>query len=115
MASDDDFFIFRRFENVNARVLLCMQHQITKKEARLAELHNVIEESPLDNGLRNDSFDWDEKYLKERDDLTRDLSDLLLKYSKYVSSLYGVQGLLTKLIRSKYRSFQQNPYTAISG
>ena len=88
MASDDDFFIFRKFENANARVLLWMQHQIAKKEARLAELHNVVEESPLDNGLRNDSFDWDEKYFKERDDLTRDLSDLLLKYSKYFGNLY---------------------------
>jgi hypothetical protein len=115
MASDDDFFIFRRFENANARVLLWMQHQIEKKEARLGELHDIIEKSPIDNGLRNDSFNWDTQYLKERDDLTQDLSDLLLKYSQYLNVLYLMQRFALTLTRSKHRGFQQNPRSTVSG
>jgi hypothetical protein len=115
MASDDDFFIFRRFENANARVLLWMQHQIEKKEARLRELHDIIEKSPLDNGLRNDSFNWDTEYLKERDDLTQDLSDLLLKYSQCLNILYLMQRFALTLNRSKHRGFQQNPRSTVSG
>lgn len=82
MASDDDLFVFRRFANVNAQVILWMQHQIVQKEVRLEELHNTIKEQPLDSGWRNDSFGWDATNFAERDNLMRDLSALVLHYSK---------------------------------
>ena len=81
MASDDDLFVFRRFANLNAQIILWMQNQIAQKEARLEALHSWIRDLPLDSGYRNDSFQWDATNLKERDDLMRELSALLLHYS----------------------------------
>lgn len=88
MASDDDAFVFRRFATVNARVILWMQYQITRKERRLEEIDNVVEQSPLEASGRNDSFDWDEKSLAERDHLMRELSALVLHYSKCLSLIF---------------------------
>lgn len=82
MASDDDLFVFRRFATVNARVILWMQHQITRKESRLEEIDEFIKQSPLKDGGRNDSFAWDEKFCLERDTIMRELSALVLHYSK---------------------------------
>lgn len=56
MASDDDLFIFRRFANVNAQIILWMQNRIAQKEARLETLHRDVANLPLDSGWRNDSF-----------------------------------------------------------
>lgn len=38
LASDDNFLVFRRFGNLNARVLLFLQDQICRFEERLEEL-----------------------------------------------------------------------------
>jgi hypothetical protein len=84
MASDDDLFIFRRFANVNAQVILWMQNKLAQKEARLETLHKDIAHLPLDSGWRNDSFEWDAVNLTERDDLMRELSALVLHYSKFL-------------------------------
>lgn len=85
MASDDDFFIIRRFGITNARVILWMQNEIAKKERKLAELHKQMEqrsETSLEGEGMNDSFDWDTRNLPERDMLMRELSALLLDYSR---------------------------------
>lgn len=85
MASDDDFFIIRRFGITNARVILWMQNEIVKKERKLAELHKKMEErseTSLEGEGMNDSFDWDTQNLPERRVLMRDLSALLLDYSQ---------------------------------
>lgn len=84
MASDDDLFIFRRFESVNAHVILWMQHQITQKEARLEEIHTMIKKAQPEQRLRNDSFSWDAQWFGERDNLMRELSALVLHYSKCI-------------------------------
>lgn len=82
MASDDDLFVFRRFATVNARVILWMQYQIAQKEARLDELdEHVRKASEADDG-RNNSFTWDTQHFPERDALMRELSALVLHYSK---------------------------------
>lgn len=82
MASDDDLFVFRRFASTNARIILWMQHQINSKEERLSELHNAVVQAPQENNWRNDSFGWDAESLCERDRLMRELSSLVLHYSK---------------------------------
>jgi hypothetical protein len=82
MASDDDLFVFRRFANVNARIILWMQNQIAKKEDYLEKIHKTIVESPPEKGWRNDSFEWDATNLIERDALMRELSALVLHYSE---------------------------------
>ncbi|KAF2622058.1 hypothetical protein BU25DRAFT_443440 [Macroventuria anomochaeta] len=94
MASDDDFFIVRRFGTINARVILWMQNQIVEKERKLAELHKRMEDrsetSPDGEGM-NDSFDWDIKNLPERHDLMRGLSDQLLQYNSYINAFSKVR------------------------
>lgn len=85
MASDDDFFVVRRFGTVNAHVILWMQHQIVSKETQLAELHQQMEKKPGTSAEvegQNDSFNWDIDYLPERHNLMRELSALLLHYSQ---------------------------------
>jgi hypothetical protein len=83
MASDDDLFVFRRFASVNARIILWMQHQIVQKEDRLEELHKIVINGRSENHWRNDSFGWDAINHSERDNLMRELSSLVLHYSKY--------------------------------
>jgi hypothetical protein len=83
MASDDDLFVFRRFETLNARTILWMQYRISKLEQRLNDLHKDIKKS---NGAmdkrKNSSFGWDENHLPERSNIMVELSVHLLQYSK---------------------------------
>jgi hypothetical protein len=81
MASEDDFFVFRRFGRLNAGVVLWMQDRITQIETRLDEIHEMIANSPDIENRRNDSFRWDAKYEQERDHLMTQLSGLLHHYS----------------------------------
>lgn len=84
MASDDDFFIIRRFGTVNARVILWMQQEISQKESMLEKLHSRMEQTTeKTTGIegQNDSFEWDKTNLPERHNLMRDLAALTLHYS----------------------------------
>lgn len=81
MASEDDFFLFRRFGDLNSRTILWMQDRITRLEADVKRLDESVEKSPLENKLRNDSFRWDEQWLKPRHALMAELSQLLHHYS----------------------------------
>jgi hypothetical protein len=58
MASDNDFFLLRRFGELNSRVLLKMQFEIMKLEKALNSLDQEIMNDP-DPDKRNDSFAWD--------------------------------------------------------
>jgi hypothetical protein len=92
MATDDDFFVVRRFGTVNAHVILWMQHEISQKERMLADLHKRMEDATVaKEGIegQNDSFEWDKKYLPERHNLMRDLAALLLHYSQSYSVSCG--------------------------
>lgn len=82
MASDDDFFVFRRFESLNANTILWMQYQISQLEKELEDLHKEVEDSKIDDGLRNDSFHWDAQYWQRRNQIMGELSRQLLHYSK---------------------------------
>lgn len=82
MASDDDFFVFRRFESLNAGVILFMQDRIVQIEAKLEEIHKRIEDSPSDHNLKNCSFRWDAQYQVERTKLMEELSAILHHYSE---------------------------------
>ena len=55
MASDDDFFVIRKFGEVAARVLLRMQDRIAQLEERLQEQDRRSVMNGLDNGtFRNE-------------------------------------------------------------
>jgi hypothetical protein len=82
MASDDDFFVFRRFESLNANTLLWMQDKISRLEQELANIHKAVEDSKPGQRWRNDSFRWDEKSMPRREEIMVQLSHQLLQYSQ---------------------------------
>lgn len=90
MASDDDFFVFRRFEGLNASTILWMQYRISELERRLEEIHESVAVSRDDEKLKNSSFKWDEQYMPERTKIMCELSCLLLQYSEYKFAMHGL-------------------------
>jgi hypothetical protein len=85
MASENDFFVFRRFESLNANTILWMQHCITGLEARLEHIHKEIEVSEAADKLKNSSFNWDQQHRPERTLILGQLSSLLLQYSEFIA------------------------------
>jgi hypothetical protein len=82
MASDQAFFILRRFGTLNTRVLLAMQDEIVELEDQLNLLDEEAsrKESPynVDNGtIRDDPFG------ERRELVTKILPEKLAKYSKH--------------------------------
>lgn len=78
IASDDDFFVLRRFDSLGARVALSFQDEITVLEKELEELdgrHSKRESENLHNGtLRNDRA--------ERKILLDTIAEKLQRYSE---------------------------------
>ncbi|KAF2705066.1 hypothetical protein K504DRAFT_506536 [Pleomassaria siparia CBS 279.74] len=91
MASDDDFFIIRRFQSLNANVILYMQDRIPQIEERLAEIHMNNENAPDVEKRRNNSFRWDMKHEVERDKLLCELTSLLHHYNQYVDTFSKIR------------------------
>jgi hypothetical protein len=87
MASEDDFFVFRRFESLNASTILWMQYRISELEEKLQQIHEDIEKSEKADNLKNSSFKWDEKWRPERSKIMAELSGILLQYSMYKVNL----------------------------
>jgi len=81
MASEDDFFVFRRFGKLNAGAILWMQDRISHIETRLEQIHEEIADSQ-DGYQRNSSFRWDIQNQPERDELMAQLTGLLHHYSE---------------------------------
>lgn len=82
MASDQAFFILRRFGTLNTRVLLAMQDEIVELEDQLNSLDEEAsrKETPynIDNGtIRDDPFG------ERRELVTKTLPEKLAKYSKH--------------------------------
>ena len=79
MASSDDFFVLRRFGQMNTRVLLLMQDRITRKEEELLNLDKLARSGPdidgVSNSLRHDPQE-------EREMILDELKDQLKEYSK---------------------------------
>lgn len=85
MASDDDFFIIRRFQPLNARTILWLQDRVAQLEKDLEGFDQEIEKSdPNDQWSRNSSFRWDEKNRERRHALMAELSSRLHQYSKSI-------------------------------
>lgn len=67
-ASDDDFFLLRRFGELSARVLLRLQDRIVQLEEELQRVDDLC----LKNGSNNGTFRYDPNYGRQRllDELT---------------------------------------------
>lgn len=79
LASDEDFFIVRRFDTLASRVILTLQWELTKLEAKLTELdlersHQIIEDR------HNGSIELDDDVRREH---IRDCHTALLGYCRY--------------------------------
>ncbi|KAL8696381.1 MAG: hypothetical protein Q9201_007686 [Fulgogasparrea decipioides] len=58
MASDDDFFVIRRFGKVSARVVLLMQNKIAQLEKALDDEDEKCREEDGDNGVFENDPRW---------------------------------------------------------
>jgi len=108
MASDDDFFVFRRFESLNATTIAYLQYRISELERNLEEIHTANEQQEK---RKNSSFKWDEQYQQDRFQIMNELSRLLLHYSKYRKAIQRDE---TNRDRSIYRRVLQDTQTSSS-
>lgn len=84
IASDNDGFLFRRFGELNARVLLNMQNDIEAVEAELAQLDRAIKLDERENA-RLDSLQADKApnaLYPRRARLLEDVQEMLHRYSE---------------------------------
>ncbi|KAF2441987.1 hypothetical protein P171DRAFT_522900 [Karstenula rhodostoma CBS 690.94] len=91
MASEDDFFLFRRFGDLNCRTILWMQDRIKRVEDDLRRLDEWVEKSHPDEKLRNDSFKWDEQHMQQRHAHMEQLSRQLHHYNQFIDSYAKVR------------------------
>ncbi|KAF3035985.1 hypothetical protein E8E11_004983 [Didymella keratinophila] len=84
MASDDDFFVVRRFQSLNAHTILYMQNRLARIEERLWQLEKREPEPNAE--IINDSFEWDSIHLPERQKLLQQLTGLLHHYNGYIDT-----------------------------
>jgi hypothetical protein len=78
VGSDNDFFVIRRFDCLNARVILSLQWELSELERKLKKIDDRLSarNSP---SVNNGSFRWDDP---ERKNLIEDLYKKLKQYSK---------------------------------
>lgn len=79
VASDNDFFILRRFGALTARVLLGLQDQLSQVEENLDALENQLRRRDVPD-THNGSFRQEGQ--QERKKLVSDAQGLLMKYSQ---------------------------------
>ena len=80
VASDNDFFIFRRFSNLTARVLLALQDEISELEEQLVIIDARLSD-PHAPDIHNGAFRQETS--KPRVELLREIETKLKAYSKY--------------------------------
>ena len=87
IASDNDFFVIRRFGTLNARIILALQDQLSQLEESLNALdmkYSHVECPDLNNG----SFREDPK--ADRRKIIGDIKTALLEYSRFYSPELGL-------------------------
>jgi hypothetical protein len=98
MASSPDFFILRRFDYLNTRILLTLQDRIVEKEEqlKLLDLNKVWEKIPndADDLLHSRSMNGSVRQFldEETRQLLDEIKDLLKEYSE--STVQGMHDLL---------------------
>lgn len=79
IASDNDFYIFRTFSSLNARVLLALQNQVVVLKNELDELDAQYSQRDMEKDLHNGSFKDD---CPERTELLEKIALKLVEYSE---------------------------------
>lgn len=79
IASDDDFFILRRFSYLTARVLLSLQDELLVHEDELAAIEVAVRKEDLD--VHNGAFRSDRETEPKRKELVRVIATKLKEYS----------------------------------
>ena len=80
MASDEAFFIVRRFGTLNTRVLLAMQDEISMLEEHLNFMDEEYSRKDYTDDVDNGTF-RDEAFADRRDMIQRVLPEKLMRYS----------------------------------
>jgi hypothetical protein len=83
MASDEAFFIVRRFSTLNTRVLLAMQDEISMLEEHLNFMDEEYSRKDYTEDVDNGTF-RDEAFADRRDMIQRVLPEKLMRYSTLV-------------------------------
>lgn len=82
MVTSDDFMIFRRFQQLNIRVILKLQQDIIAREQELLLLDDAARKRPItDAHARSDSLQYDP--CRERTKLMGTVKKDLKEYSLY--------------------------------
>jgi len=86
VATENDFFLLRRFGALNARVLLNLQHDIIQLENELNVEDGKCRDEPDSNYGRLDNLSWDKKAgnpWPRRSEIVYELQPLLQRYSAF--------------------------------
>ncbi|KAF2728845.1 hypothetical protein EJ04DRAFT_590275 [Polyplosphaeria fusca] len=89
MASDDDFFVVRRFQSLNAHTLLYMQDRLVQYEDQLNTIHDNVEAKNEKHS--NGSFRRDLIHEPRRDQILCELSSLLHYYNQYIDTFSRIR------------------------
>lgn len=90
IASDNDFFVLRRFSAVTVRVLLALQDELSELEGQLTTIDEKLSE-PCAPDIHNGSFRQETSEL--RLELIRELDSKLRAYSKSTSPVAEIKSL----------------------
>lgn len=82
VASDQAWFIVRRFGALNTRVILALQDEIVQLDQSLDEIDEELSRKAIDDSTNNGSFRYDPSN-RRRDLILNTLPKKLLKYSMY--------------------------------
>lgn len=93
MASSDDFFVCRRFGELNARAILLMQDRIARKEEELHIMDSDAQNGPDDLG---DSSSLRYEPQEGREKLVDELIPMLQQYSESLHLISNIKILLRR-------------------
>lgn len=96
MASDQAFFILRRFGTLNTRVLLAMQDEIVELEEKLNFMDEEYSRKDFISNVDNGTF-RDEPFADRRELVTKILPEKLARYSKYRNTPKGFTTLTCQM------------------
>ncbi|KAI0386071.1 hypothetical protein F5Y04DRAFT_275677 [Hypomontagnella monticulosa] len=89
LASEDEFFVLRRFDSLNIRIALSLQDELSVLEEELSEIDRKYSERDTTVAVNNGTFRYDQQ------DLTRLLSRIEQKvrhYNEFLLQLSDISG-----------------------